>query len=189
MSDRQTHSVQVGSQFVELPVVKLDESLSIVLMMTIDQGVRFAETAGAEMAALFADEHPEIVAAPATLGIPLAIEVTRSLGLDDYVVLQKTKKIHLADALSAPVRSITTDADQQLLLDRARLDAVAGRRVLLVDDVAATGGSLAAALDLLEMAEADVIGVAVLLTEGDAWRGRLGERQHLVRALGALPVL
>ena len=42
------------------------------------------------------------------MGIPLAIEVTRHLGLDDYVILHKTPKTHLGDTLAEPVRSITT---------------------------------------------------------------------------------
>ena len=59
------------------------------------------------------------------MGIPIAIEVTRALGLDDYVILHKTPKIHLADDIAEPVRSITTAAPQRLLFDRARLEAVA----------------------------------------------------------------
>ena len=68
----------------------------------------------------------DIVATVATMGIPVAVEVTRHLGLDQYVVLHKTPKIHLADAVSEQVRSITTDADQRLLFDRARIKDVAG---------------------------------------------------------------
>jgi adenine phosphoribosyltransferase len=43
-------------------------------------------------------------------------------------------------------------------------DAVAaGRRVLVIDDLLATGGTLAATLRLLARLEADVVGVAVLI--------------------------
>ena len=72
--------------------------------------------------------QPDIVASAATLGIPVAIEVSRALGLDDYLILQKTAKIHLADALAEPLSSITTGGEQRLLLDRARIPAVAGKR-------------------------------------------------------------
>ena len=66
------------------------------------------------------------------------------MGLDRYVVLHKTPKIHLADAISEPVRSITTDAEQRLLFDRARIGDVKGKRVAIVDDVISTGASTGA---------------------------------------------
>lgn len=121
------------------------------------------------------------------MGIPVAIEVSRALGLDDYVILQKTPKIHLADALAEPVRSVTTAGDQRLLLDRARVGALTGRRVALVDDVVATGSSLAAGLRLLRTAGADVVAIGLLLTEGAAWREVLGPDAALVHNLGRIP--
>ena len=67
------------------------------------------------------DLNVDIVASVATMGIPLAIEVSRALGIDDYLIFQKTPKIHLADAISEPVKSITTGGTQRLLFDRARV--------------------------------------------------------------------
>jgi len=84
----------------------------------------------------------------ATLGIPVAIEVTRALGLDRYVIAQKFRKIHLASALSAPVQSTTTEGSQGRLLDQAYLPWMTGRRIVVVDDVAASGNSLKATLSL-----------------------------------------
>lgn len=182
------YTAQIGSQSVDLPIVPVSDSLSIALMMIIDHGVRFAATAGAELAAHFAAVKPDVVVAPATLGIPLAIEVTRSLGLDDYLILQKTRKIHLRDALSEPVNAITSEGGQSLLLDRNRIPSVAGRRTLFVDDVISTGSSTAAALRLLAAAGADVVGVGALLTESDAWREPLSEYADRIFALGSIPV-
>ena len=143
------YRVDIGSQTVEIPLVPIAPGLAISLLMTIDHGVAFGEAAGADLAEAIADTRPEIVASAATLGIPVAIEVSRHLGLDDYLILQKTPKVHLADALSEPLSSITTDTPQRLLLDRHRIPAVAGKRVALVDDVIATGGSIAASARLL----------------------------------------
>jgi adenine phosphoribosyltransferase len=182
-----TYRVEIGSQTVQLPLVELDEETAISLLMTIDRGVGFMERAGTDLAELVRGDEPEIVAGAATLGIPVAIEVSRALGLDDYLVLQKTPKIHLGDALAESLESITTTGDQRLLLDRARIGAVAGRRVVLVDDVIASGRSIQACLRLLRAAGATVVAIGVLLTEGAAWRRSLGDDAARVRSLGCIP--
>jgi len=185
---RGTYRVTVGSQELEIPLVPLAEDLTVALLITVDLGVAFAQTAGRELAAKLAPARPEIVVSVATMGIPIAIEVTRALGLDDYVILHKTPKIHLADAIAEPVRSITTATPQRLLLDPARVDAVAGRRVAVVDDVISTGGSTKAALTLMRRVGAQPVVVGALVTEGAQWRSYLGEDAALVQALGSIPL-
>ena len=144
-----TYTTTVGSQEVELPLVALSDELTIALLICVDMGVAFAETAGRELAELMRPAQPEIVVSVATMGIPLAIEASRALGLDDYVILHKTPKIHLGETWAEPVHSITTDKPQRLRMDPARVDAVRGRRVAVVDDVISTGASLPAALRLV----------------------------------------
>lgn len=184
----QQHRVALGSQELDLPIIPVAPEVAISLLMTIDRGVAFMATAGVDLAAALAPLEPDVVATAATLGIPVAIEVTRALGLDDYLVLQKTAKIHLGDALAEPLESITTSGRQHLLLDRARIPAVAGRRVVLVDDVIATGGSIVACLRLLRAAGAEVVGIGCLLVEADGWRAALGDDAGLVHPLGSIPV-
>jgi adenine/guanine phosphoribosyltransferase-like PRPP-binding protein len=183
-----SYDIQVGSQKVDVPLVQLADDLVVALLISVDQGVRFAERAGVELAAELAPFAPEIVVSVATMGIPLAIEVTRALGFDDYVILHKTPKIHLADAIAEPVRSITTATEQRLLFDRARLGAVEGRRVAIVDDVISTGASSLAACALLRRVGAEPVVIGTLVTEGGGWRERLGADAALVRSLGAIPL-
>ncbi len=183
-----TYSVEIGRQRVDLPVVSLNDQLALALLITVDMGVEFMSQAGAELADVLKSYQVEIVATVATMGIPLVVEVTRHLGLDQYVILHKTPKIHLADAVAEPVRSITTDADQRLLFDRARIDDVANRRVAIVDDVISTGASTGAALRLLRGVGAEIVVIGTLVTEGSLWRAALGDDAKLVRALGSIPV-
>jgi adenine phosphoribosyltransferase len=187
VADR-TYRTDVGSQSVELPLVAVAEDVTIALLICVDHGVAFAEQAGRELAELLRPARPEVVVSVATMGIPLAIEVTRALGLDDYVILHKTPKIHLGDTYVEPVRSITTGPLQTLRADPARVHAVEGRRVAVVDDVVSTGGSLRAALALLRRMGAEPVVVGSLLTEGQEWRSSLGPDAALVRALGAVPL-
>ncbi len=182
------YQARIGSQQLALPLMSVSDDLAIALLISVDQGVHFAEAAGRELAALLKPLGVEVVASVATMGIPIAIEVVRALEIDDYLVFQKTPKIHLVDALSEPVRSITTGGTQRLLLDRNRVDVLAGRNVALVDDVISTGASVHAALALLRRAGANPIAVGVLATEGSAWRETLGPDAGLVRSLGFLPL-
>ncbi len=186
--ERRTYAVKIGSQLVNLPVVPLADDLSLALLITVDMGVDFMSRAGQELAEVLHPYDIDIVATVATMGIPVAVEVTRSLGLDQYVILHKTPKIHLADAISETVRSITTDAEQRLLFDRARIDDVAGLRVAIVDDVISTGASTGAALRLLRRIDANVVAIGTLVTEASVWRQSLGADAAMVQALGAIPV-
>jgi adenine/guanine phosphoribosyltransferase-like PRPP-binding protein len=185
---RPRHRVSVGSQTLDLPLVEVAPAVSIALLISVDHGIGFAETAGRELAEELAPLGIDIVASVATMGIPLAIEVTRALGLDDYAILHKTPKVHLADAIEEPVRSITTDRPQRLLFDRARRHVVAGRRVAIVDDVVSTGSSSRAALNLIRRVGGEPVAFGALLTEGGLWRQTLGDDAALVRALGAIPL-
>jgi adenine/guanine phosphoribosyltransferase-like PRPP-binding protein len=183
-----TYTTSVGSQTLELPLVRLNDELTIALLICVDMGVAFAETAGRELAELMAPARPEIVVSVATMGIPLAIEASRALGLDDYVILHKTPKIHLGESWAEPVYSITTDKPQRLRMDPARVAAVRGRRVAVVDDVISTGASLSSALRLVRRMDAEPVVIGTLMTEGGGWKEALGDDAALVRTLGAMPL-
>jgi adenine phosphoribosyltransferase len=188
MAADRSYPTTVGSQAVRLPLVPLSDDLTIALLICVDLGVSFAETAGRELAELMRPARPDIVVSVATMGIPLAIEASRALGLDDYVILHKTPKIHLGETWAEPVHSITTDKEQRLRMDPARVPAVRGRRVAVVDDVISTGASLLAALRLVRRMDADPVVIGTLMTEGGGWRDALGADADNVRARGAMPL-
>ena len=156
-------------------------------MMVIDLGVRFGEHVGKKLAERLAPLKPDVIVGAATLGIPVAIEMTRALGLDRYVILQKSPKIHLTDALSQTISSITSKGDQRLLLDRQAIPLVAGRRVVVVDDVVASGSSLKGSVELVRAAGGNVVGIGVILTEARDWQTTLGADAALIRSLAHIP--
>ena len=179
--------MKVAGVEVALPIVAVRPDLAISLMMIIDMGVGFGAHVGAALAAKLEPLRPEVVIGAATLGIPVAIEVTRALGLDRYVILQKSPKLHLRDALAQTIASITSAGSQRLLLDRREVERLRGRRVVMVDDVAASGSSLKGALGLLREAGAEVVGIGVVLTEAHEWRATLGVDVALLHSLAHIP--
>ena len=183
----QTYTVDIAGEPVTFPIVPINPQLAISLLMVIDMGVRFGERIGKALAAELRPLRPDIIFGAATLGIPVVIEVSRALGLDQYVIAQKSPKIHLADALVQDVRSVTSSGNQRLMLDRRAVPLLAHRRVAVVDDVVATGSSLAATLALARSAGADIVGAGVILTEGHEWEKTLGADAQLVRGLGHIP--
>jgi adenine/guanine phosphoribosyltransferase-like PRPP-binding protein len=183
----QTYIVDIAGEPVTLPIVPINQRLAISLLMVIDMGVHFGERIGKALAARLGPLKPDIVVGAATLGIPVVIEVSRALRLDQYVIAQKSPKIHLADALVQQVQSVTSAGKQRLMLDRRAVPLLAGRRVAVVDDVVATGSSLAATLSLVRAAGAEIVGAGVILTEGHDWEKTLGADAGLVQALGHIP--
>ncbi|WP_234906315.1 MULTISPECIES: phosphoribosyltransferase family protein [Rhizobium] len=183
----QTYQIKIAGENFNLPIIQLNDRRAIALLMVIDMGIRFGDIVGDALAQHFAQTQPDIVVGSATLGVPVAIEVSRRLGIDKYVVLQKSPKFHLADALVEDVRSITTAVPQRLLLDRRSIALLQGRRVLVVDDVIATGSSMAAAIRLVRRAGGHIVGAGAILTEGHTWRDLLGDDARLVTSLGHIP--
>ncbi len=184
---RQYWRVDVAGYPVDLPIVPIKPNFAISLMMVIDMGVKFGAHIGRALAEKLAALKPDVIVGTATLGIPVAIEVTRAIGLDHYVILQKSPKIHLMDALEQRISSITSKGEQRLLLDREAVPLLDGRRTVVVDDVVASGSSLKGSLDLVRRAGANVVGIGVVLTEARDWQETLGEDCALLRSLAHIP--
>lgn len=183
----QTYAVDVAGLSVDLPIVAIKPDFGISLMMVIDLGVRFGEHVGRALAEKLAPLEPEVIVGAATLGIPVAIEVSRAMGLDRYVILQKSPKIHLGDALVQPITSITSKGEQRLLLDQDAVPLLAGKRVVVVDDVIASGSSLKGSVELVRRAGGKIVGIGVILTEAREWEAVLCDDAKLVHNLAHIP--
>jgi adenine phosphoribosyltransferase len=181
-------AAKLGAQVVELPIVEVAPDLGIALFITSDVGLSVVDAAGRALADALRPWEPDAVVTAATMGIPLAIAVAGALDFEHYTVLHKTPKIHLADGLTEPLSSITTEGSQMLRLDRARLPMLEGQRVAFVDDVISTGSSAAAALQLIRRAGAEVVALGAAFVEGTAWEETLGADAARTVSLGQLPV-
>ena len=74
----------------------------------------------------------------------------------------------MPDPIHVEDHSITTAGTQKLYLGRDDAELIRGRRILLMDDVISTGGSLHAMEELVKLAGGTVAGRVAVLAEGDA---------------------
>ena len=101
-------------------------------------------------------------------GIALAYEVSRQMGLKEFIVIRKSVKAYMKDVVETTVNSITTTEMQRLYLDGVEADKIRGKNICLLDDVISTGESMRAMETLVQQAGANVVAPAAVLAEGEA---------------------
>jgi adenine phosphoribosyltransferase len=114
-----------------------------------------------------APEHDVMLTAESK-GIPLIHAMCRISGNNRYVLARKSVKLYMSDVLVCEIKSITTGHVQTLYIDGADAEYMKGKRVLIVDDVISTGGSLASLENLVRQAGGEIVGKMTILAEGDA---------------------
>lgn len=116
------------------------------------------------------EKAPEFdyMVAPEAKAIPLAHEMARQSGRNEYFLVRKKKKAYMNGVFEAVDHSITTEGEQMLYMDGADAAKLRGKRVLILDDVISTGGSLAAVENLVEQAGGQVVARMAILAEGKA---------------------
>jgi adenine phosphoribosyltransferase len=179
MKSRDTYTVEVAGLVRHFPLFEVAPGVRIAVFNMLGD-TYVVKAAAAALAERLKDVDADVLVTAEAKSIPLIYEMSALMGLP-YVVLRKTHKSYMGDALSAETVSITTGAPQTLYLDETDRQVVAGKRVILVDDVISTGSTLKGMESLVGQAGGRVVQVAAVFTEGD------GDWSHVV-ALGNLPV-
>ena len=149
----------------ELPLCKVSDDLYIgAFIMFGDAEITVA--CARELLARAPKDYDYLLTAEAK-GIPLAHEMSRQSG-KPYICARKGVKLYMPDPVVVEDQSITTAGKQKLVIDRKELEKMNGKRVLVVDDVISTGGSLKALDALAEKTQCTIVGQAAVLAEGDA---------------------
>lgn len=118
--------------------------------------------------------NPDSIVAVPTMGLEYASCVAKQLGMKEYVAMGFSRKFWYDENIKQSVVSTTSpDQKKDLYLDPDLVGRVKGKRVVVVDDVINTGQSVLAAVKLLQSVEAQVIAVAVALTEGYQWHSAM----------------
>lgn len=149
----------------DLPICNLNESLSIAAFVIFGD----VELTCACAKALL-EKAPEFdyMVAPEAKAIPLIHEMARQSGRNEYFLVRKKKKAYMNGVFEVVDKSITTEGEQKLYMDGADAAKMKGKRILILDDVISTGGSISAVEDLVNQAGGQVVGKMAILAEGDA---------------------
>lgn len=152
-----------------------------IAILNILGDTELVQSASRDLSKILADFRADALVTAEAKAIPLIHALSVDMGLP-YVVLRKTYKPYMGDALQSETLSITTGQPQTLYLDEKDREMVKGKRVIIVDDVISTGSTLQGIRLIAEKAGAHVVAEAAILTEGDR------AKWSNIVALGHLPV-
>ncbi len=159
------YKMKVGGVERDLPLCPISGGLYIgafVLFGDVELTEKCAEALAAR-----APEHDVMITAESK-GIPLIHAMARIMGENRYVLARKSEKLYMKNVLKCVTRSITTDSEQVLYLDGDDAEFMRGKKVLIVDDVISTGGSLHSLENLVSQAGGIIVGKMTILAEGEA---------------------
>ncbi len=177
---RESYTVEVAGLKRDLPLFEVAPGLRIAVLNILGDTELTQSCAGALIKKLEGVQFDFFVTAEAK-SIPLAYALSM-FSNKGYVVLRKTFKPYMGDALHTETLSITTGKTQTLYLDEKDHHLLLNKQVVLVDDVVSTGSTLEGMRKLMSLAQAEVVAEAAIFTEGDPdqWKG--------IISLGHLPL-
>lgn len=179
MSQREVYTVEIAGLTRHLPLFEVAPGVRIAIFNMLGD-TYVVKAAAAALAEQLKDVPADVLVTAEAKSIPLIYEMSALMGLP-YIVLRKSYKTYMGEAISAETISITTGKPQTLYLDEKDQALVAGKRVILVDDVISTGSTLRGMETVITKAEGVISRIAAVFTEGDA------DWSHIT-ALANLPV-
>ncbi len=180
MPERDVYAIEIAGLKRELQLFQIKPGLRIALLNILGD-TELVQACARELARKLGSMQYDVLVTAEAKSIPLAY----ALALETkkpYVVLRKTYKPYMGDALRAETLSITTGQPQVLILDEKDRTLMTGKKVLIVDDVISTGSTLQGMRMVIEKAGASVAGEAAILTEGER------SKWEQIVSLGHLPL-
>lgn len=180
MTTQLTHPIDIAGVHRELRLFEVKPGLKIAILNILGD-TELVEVSARELARKIDEMAFDVFVTAETKSIPLAHAISVQMG-KPYIVLRKSYKPYMGDALKAETLSITTGEPQTLYLDEKDIRLIKDKKVLIIDDVISTGSTLQGMRLLMERAGGNVIGEAAIFTEGERAKWRE------IISLGHLPV-
>ena len=167
LSFMNTYPMEIAGVKRELPLCKITDDLYIGAFICFGDA-ELTVACARELLKLVPQEEYDYLFTAEAKSIPLIHEMARQSGAEKYFIARKGPKAYMPDPIHVEDQSITTAGVQKLYLGRDDADLIRGKRILIIDDVISTGGSLRAMEALVDMAGGTVAGKIAVLAEGDA---------------------
>ena len=180
MPSYESYAVDIAGLKRDLRLFEIKPGLKIAILNILGD-TELVQACARELAQKLKDTEYDLLVTAEAKSIPLAYALSVETK-KPYVVLRKTYKPYMGDALQAETLSITTGQPQTLILDEKDVELMKGKKVVIVDDVISTGSTLQGMRMVLDKAGASVAREAAIFTEGDR------AQWNNIVALGHLPL-
>ena len=181
MTERETYAININGVKRDLPKFEIKPGVKIAILNILGDS-ELVQAAARGLAPKIAAKNPDVIVTAEAKSIPLAHALSVEMNYLPYVVLRKSYKIYMGEALQSETLSITTGQPQTLFLDAKDRELIKGKNVVVVDDVISTGSTLQGIRLILQKADANIVAESAILTEGDR-----AQWENII-ALGHLPV-
>jgi adenine phosphoribosyltransferase len=180
MSGRETYSIEIAGLKRDLRLFQIKPGLRIAILNILGD-TELVQACARELGKQLKDVKFDVLVTAEAKSIPLAYALSAEMK-KPYVILRKSYKPYMGDALRAETLSITTGEPQILVLDEKDRELLKGKKVLVVDDVISTGSTLQGMHMVIEKAGATIVKEAAILTEGER------SKWDKIVSLGHLPL-
>lgn len=176
----ETYSIEIAGLKRHLRLFEIKPGLRIAILNILGD-TELVQACARELAERLRSSQFDVLVTAEAKSIPLAHALSVDLR-KPYIILRKTYKPYMGDALKSETLSITTGQPQLLVLDEKDRGLLKGKRVVILDDVISTGSTLQGMRMLIEHAGGTVVREAAILTEGER------SKWEQIVSLGHLPL-
>lgn len=160
-----TYAMEIAGLRRELPLCKVNDDLYIAAFICFGDA-EITVACARELLKLVSPSDYDYLFTAEAKSIPLIHEMARQSGAGKYFIARKGPKAYMPAPIFVEDQSITTANPQRLYLGQDDVALIRGKRLLIVDDVISTGGSLRAMEELIRKAGGTVAGKVAVLAEG-----------------------
>jgi len=176
----ETYAIEIAGLKRNLRLFQIKPGLRIAILNILGD-TELVQACARELGAKLKNIKYDVLVTAEAKSIPLAYALSSELK-KPYVILRKSYKAYMGDALTAETLSITTGLPQILVLDEKDRAVLKEKKVVIVDDVISTGSTLQGMRMVIEKAGGMVVKEAAILTEGER------SQWESIISLGHLPL-